>query len=223
MSEKEPVNPSESPLDRSAPRDVAAGYDALGVAYLHWAAQIRGDPRFAWLDDLIGRLAPGARVLELGCGAGIPCTRRLVERFGVTGVDISREQLRLARQFVPRAMFVRADMTEVAFRATSFDAVTAVYSIIHVPRQRHGQLFDDIRRWLRPGGFLLASLTARDTPDLVEDRFVRVPMFFSGFDPDMNHSLLTEAGLTVIRDAVIMMQQPEGDTPFYWVLASAPG
>jgi SAM-dependent methyltransferase len=217
------MHPSESRLYRSALRVVAAGYDALGARYLYWAAQIHGDPRLAWLDDLMGRLPPGARALELGCGAGIPCTQQLAAHFRVTGVDISQEQLRLARQFVPRGMFVRADMTGVAFRAGSFDAVTAFYSVIHVPRRRHAQLFEDIRRWLRPGGFLLASLTARNTPDLVEHGFVGVPMFFSGFDAIRNVKLLTEAGLKVIRDQVVTMQEPEGDSSFHWVLASAPG
>jgi cyclopropane fatty-acyl-phospholipid synthase-like methyltransferase len=216
------MNPPESSFLRSAPRVVAAGYDALGTAYLEWADQIRGDPRLGWLDDLMDWLPAGARVLELGCGAGIPCTQRLVERFSVTGVDISQEQLRLARRFVPRGMFVRANMADAAFRTASFDAVTAFYSVIHVPRQQHAQLFGDIRRWLRPGGFLLASLTAGDTPDLVEDGFVGVPMFFSGFEPAVNRTLSTEVGLTVIREDVVTMHEPEGDASFHWVLASAP-
>jgi len=36
-------------------------------------------------------------VLELGCGSGAPDTQRLAARFRLTGVDISREQLRRAR------------------------------------------------------------------------------------------------------------------------------
>lgn len=79
------MHPSEFASYRSALRVVAASYDALGTRYLHWAAQIRGDPRLAWLDDLMSRVPARARVLELGCGAGLPSTQQLAEQFIVTG------------------------------------------------------------------------------------------------------------------------------------------
>jgi SAM-dependent methyltransferase len=81
---------------------VQAGYDAMAERYLGWGPTI-GEPRERMLDALLERLEPGARVLELGCGAGIPVTRRLAERHTVTGVDISEAQLRLAREHVPGA------------------------------------------------------------------------------------------------------------------------
>ena len=40
--------------------------------------------------ELVARLPKGARVLELGCGAGVPDTQRLAARFQLTGVDVSR-------------------------------------------------------------------------------------------------------------------------------------
>jgi len=68
---------------------VARGYDEIAARFLDWAQQVDGDPRLDWLEDLARRLPDGAHVLELGCGAGEPCTRLLSERFRVTGVDAS--------------------------------------------------------------------------------------------------------------------------------------
>jgi cyclopropane fatty-acyl-phospholipid synthase-like methyltransferase len=201
---------------------VASGYDALGSEYLRWAAQIGGDPRLEWLVELTGQLSEGARILELGCGAGVPCTQLLAERFRVTGVDLSDGQLRLARARLPGVELIRADMTELDLPADTYDAVTAFYSVIHVPRREHALLFRRIRDWLRPGGLLLASLTAGDSPDAVEDDFVGVPMFFSGFDARTNRRLLEDAGLAVLREEVVTMREPEGDARFHWVLASRP-
>ena len=104
-------------------RIVAAGYDRMAERFLDWAQRVEGDPRLDWLADLAERLPDGARVLELGCGAGEPCTRILSERFRVTGVDSSAEQLRLAARNAPEAELVHADFLEAGLPADSFDAV----------------------------------------------------------------------------------------------------
>jgi SAM-dependent methyltransferase len=132
-------------------------------------------------------------VLDLGCGAGVPITQRLAEHHHVTGVDISGERLRLARQAVPGAEFVRADIGTFDPGPRRFDAVTAFYSISHTPRGTHASLFRRIASWLAPGGLFLASLGASGSADTVEE-WLGVPMFFSSFDADGNRGLLRAAG-----------------------------
>ncbi len=44
-------------------------------------------------------------------------------------------------------------------------------------------------------------------------------MFFNSFDRDVNRRLLVEAGMSLIRDEVISMREPEGDVTFQWMLA----
>src|SRR6266516_3966581 len=117
---------------------VEEGYDALEEEYLAWAARIIDDPRERMLDEFSVRMAPGARVLDLGCGAGLPSTKALANRFAVTGVDISEGQLNAARRNVPQATFIHADLGALDFPFASFDGVTAFYAISHVPRDEHG-------------------------------------------------------------------------------------
>ena len=78
-------------------------------------------------------------------------------------------------------MFVEADFSELDFPADTFDAVTAFYSIMHVPRDRHLELFGKVLRWLKPGGLLLVSMSTIGGPDRTEN-WLGVEMFFSGFD-----------------------------------------
>jgi SAM-dependent methyltransferase len=82
---------------------VADGYDAIGETFAAWRERIIGDPRREWEDELVARLAPGARILELGCGAGTAETQRQAQRFAVTGVDISPRQVERARAAIPEA------------------------------------------------------------------------------------------------------------------------
>ncbi|HEX3649718.1 MAG TPA: hypothetical protein VHV49_14940 [Pseudonocardiaceae bacterium] len=59
---------------------VEAGYDRIAEKHLTWLGEIHGDPRPRFLDDLMARLPERPAVLDLGCGAGVPCTARLAER-----------------------------------------------------------------------------------------------------------------------------------------------
>lgn len=197
-------------------RTVEAGYDALGDTFGEWGARVEGDPWARFLDNLADRLPAGALVLDLGCGNGMKIAR-LADRFEVTGVDISERQVRLARAMVPTASFVQADFTALDAPAGSFDAVTALYSIVHVPREEHPALLGRIRGWLKPGGLFLASLSHVGGPDRV-DEWLGVEMFFSGFDADTNRRLVRDAGFELLADEVVWMREPELDVAFLWVL-----
>lgn len=197
---------------------VAASYDAIGDAYLDWSSRLLNDPRGRMLEEFSTRLASGARVLDLGCGAGIPSTKVLASHFNVVGVDIAEAQLEAARRNVPEATFVQADMTEIDFPPGSFEGVTAFYAISHVPRGEHGDLFRRIARWLAPGGLFLAALGATASPDWMGDWLGR-PMFFSSYDANSNRRLLVAANFRLLIDEVIATQEPEGPVPFLWILA----
>jgi len=197
---------------------VAAGYDAMADTWEVWKAQITDDPREAWCEELLNRLPAGARVVELGSGGGTPETARLAHSFRLTGVDLSSEQVRRARERVPDADFLEADFTEVGFEAGSIDAVAAFYSFNHVPRDLLPGLFARIHEWLVPGGLFLASL-GTDTDDWVGE-WLGAPMFFSSWPPETNRRLLEAAGFALLRDDVVTIHEPEGDATFQWVLAS---
>ena len=115
-----------------------------------------------WLRPFFERLPPDARVVDLGCGCGVPTTRYLARRFQVTGVDISDVQVDRARRLVPSATFLREDMCSIRFRAGSLAGVVALYSFIHVPLREQRPLLRRIHRWLVPEGLLL--LIAGHTP-----------------------------------------------------------
>jgi SAM-dependent methyltransferase len=201
-------------------RTVQAGYDALAPHFGEWGSRVEGDPWERFLDELAGRLDDGARVLDLGCGNGAKIAR-LAARFDVVGVDLSEEQLRLARAAVPEATFVQADFAEADFPDGSFDAVTALYSIVHVPRDEHPAVFQRVLSWLRPGGYFLASMSHVGGPDRTEE-WLGVDMFFSSFDAETNSRLVGEAGFELLVDEVVWMREPELEVAFLWVLARKP-
>jgi ubiquinone/menaquinone biosynthesis C-methylase UbiE len=200
---------------------VAAGYNAMATRFDEWQEQVSGSPRMRYLDELLALVGPQPDLLELGCGAGVESTRVLAERGRLTGVDISEAQLELARERVPSATFIRADLTELQFAAESFDGVVALYVLFHLPRAELGPLMARIVDWLRPGGVFLATMLARGDGEGVED-WLGVPMFFSSSGPDADRALFRDAGLAILLDETVVQTEPEGELPFHWMLARKP-
>lgn len=200
-------------------RLVRRGYDALGGRYHEWTSA--NDPRYRldYVDQLEARLRPGSRVLELGCGPGLPVAQRLAPDHVYVGVDTSAEQLRLARGNAPRARLVQADMAELAVPLGSFDAVVAFYSIIHLPREDQPGLFRAIAEWLRPGGLFVANLGVRDDPGSSEGWIDDVSMFWSSFDAPTNERLLADYGFELERSEVLKNFEDGREVEFLWILA----
>jgi SAM-dependent methyltransferase len=199
---------------------VADGYDAMGERFAVWREQIVGDPRREWEEELASRLDEGARVLELGCGSGSPETRRLAQRFTLTGVDISPRQVERAHAAIPDAEFLCADFTELELPPGSFDAVASFYVFNHVPRDLLARLLGRIHGWLLPGGWLLTAFGQSDMEGWTGE-WLGAQTYFSSFPPAVNSRLVREAGFRIERDEVVTFEEPEGPGRFQWVLAQA--
>ena len=198
---------------------VADGYDHIAEQHEEWASYVRVEERAKYTSVLLEKLPMGAEVLELGCGSGIPTTQQLAEKFAVTGVDISARQVALAEQKVSTAKFIHADMTKLDFPNDSFDAVTAFYSIIHVPRQEQAELLRKIASWLRPRGLLVVTMGAHSTEAYFNDNWLGMPMYWSNFDSETNRRLVKEAGLDIISAIDETADEFENPITFLWVIA----
>lgn len=208
--------------DMDPKRVVEEGYDCIAERYLEWTQTTRSEERVRCTSVLLDELPPGAEVLDLGCGAGVPTTQELAQCFKVTGVDISARQVALAQQNIPEAQFVQADITQLDFAPASFDAVAAFYSIIHVPRQEQQKLLQDIASWLRPGGLLVATMGTHSAKVDFDEDFLGAPMYWSSFDSETNKRLVEEAGLRIIsaqEETVTEFDQP---VTFLWIVAHKP-
>jgi cyclopropane fatty-acyl-phospholipid synthase-like methyltransferase len=151
-----------------------------------------------YLPALIEGLAPRDRVLDLGCGAGLPITSRLsVAGVRVVGVDSSIEMLRLARRNVPAARLVLADMTEVELADGAFAAVVAWDSLFHVDRRHHRDMYGKFVRWLRPGGRVLFTSGGSGHEGFTSPMFGE-EFFYSGYPPDEVADYLRAAGLGIL-------------------------
>src|SRR5919109_2942910 len=101
---------------------VTAGYNRAAKAYDRVHGHAYASRTLSWLTELTSVVPTGTRILDLGCGSGIPVATHLARDYLVTGVDISPIQLDRARRLIPHAEFFCADMLQVGFPARSFEA-----------------------------------------------------------------------------------------------------
>ena len=122
--------------------------------------------RYLWASGF----ARGAKVLDIACGTGFGSSILLREgAANVTAADISEEALDQAhgclRSFGDRAEVRREDCLALTFPKDSFDVVTSMETVEHLPDAE--AFFTEIHRVLKPGGrFLLSTPNALVTnPD----------------------------------------------------------
>jgi SAM-dependent methyltransferase len=130
-----------------------ARYDGLADWY---DAFVRGDgsewTRLA--EELIAELlghGPG-RCLDLGCGGGVFVPLLVDRGWSVVGVDLSADQLAVARSSIGEQAeaLVQADAQALPFDPGSFDAVVA--ALVHTDIDRYDLALREVARVLRPGG-----------------------------------------------------------------------
>ncbi|MEM9969788.1 MAG: class I SAM-dependent methyltransferase [Pseudomonadota bacterium] len=107
-----------------------------------------------WLKRMM-RLAPGRRVLDLGCGSGRPIASYLAGRGALlTGVDGAEEMVAIFRRNVPVAEAVHADMRRLNLDR-QFDAILSWDSFFHLADDDQRAMFAVFARHATPGAALM--------------------------------------------------------------------
>ena len=114
----------------------------------HPIALLRAENRLRnpWIAS---HLKQKSKVIDLGCGAGFLTNALAAVGHEVTGVDLSKGSLEMARKNSP-VTYIEADVTEVPLPSESFDVVCAMDLLEHVPDPK--KVIQEASRLLKPGG-----------------------------------------------------------------------
>jgi ubiquinone/menaquinone biosynthesis C-methylase UbiE len=104
-----------------------------------------------------------SRILDLGCGNGVPITEALVKvGHRVVGLDSSTEMLARFRRNLPRTPALRGDARSCPFASGSVDAAISWGMMFHLPPGEQGVVLASVSRVLKPGAPFL--FTAAEIP-----------------------------------------------------------
>jgi SAM-dependent methyltransferase len=143
--------------------------------------------RQARLTAFLARLAPSAKILELGCGAGADTAAMLAKGFDVRPTDGSAEMAAVASQRLGRTVgtLLFHELNEIE----AYDGVWANACLLHVPRAQLANVLALIRRALKPEGMFYASYKTGDADGRdTLDRYYNYP------SPDWLRATYAQAG-----------------------------
>ncbi|MBV8889501.1 MAG: methyltransferase domain-containing protein [Alphaproteobacteria bacterium] len=134
------------------------------------AAAMRRQALVPLRQALAGRPAP--KLLDVACGTGqfLREVKANHPRLAVTGLDLSRPYLDVARRRLgdwSRVELVEAGAEDMPFEDRRFDVVTCVYLFHELPPRTRRAVIAELRRVLKPGGMVIFvdSLQTGDVPD----------------------------------------------------------
>ncbi len=202
---------------RAAKQNVAHHYDLSNDMYrlfldddLQYSCAYFQHPALSLADAqrakkrLIARklqLAPGQRVLDIGCGwGGLALSLARTEDIRVLGITLSPEQLKVARQraeelgLTQRVTFELLDYRDVK---GTFDRVVSVGMFEHVGAPNYDRFFFDLSRLLTPDGLALIHSIGRMRGPSTTSSWIRRYIFPGGYIPALSQVLpsIEQAGL----------------------------
>jgi cyclopropane fatty-acyl-phospholipid synthase-like methyltransferase len=199
---------------------IARGYDRVADEYAALESAEAPWPRLKRVRAFAADLPRGSRILDIGCGNGLPATRELALSHEVTGVDISEQQIARARSNVPTATFIVGDVREVDLPVAVFDAIVALYLIDNIARDDYPALFRRFAELLRPNGRLLLSAEPGEDP-WQQYTWLGVPMFINTVPTQQLVRLLQEAGLSVVSTEFESQLEGARRIEYAWIIAQS--
>ncbi|MFE6229022.1 class I SAM-dependent methyltransferase [Streptomyces sp. NPDC057854] len=188
-------------------------FDGVGIAYERAFGRLPA--QLAAVKWLTGRLPAGARVLDVGSGTGRPVAALLAAAgYDVTGIDVSRTMVELAREQVPEARFEQVDVRDHTPPPEGYDAVCAFFPLLMMERKEQVLALRRMASWLVPGGLLVSATVPADVEGL-EITWMGRRARVSSFSAEAYLGLLREeCGLQVLHhDLSVFTPEVPGGEP----------
>jgi SAM-dependent methyltransferase len=141
-------------------------YDQQALAYRDRTARL---DLAAMRSELVTRVAPGARVLDAGCGAGRDVVAFTGAGLRAVGLDLSLPLLACAREATPGAPLAQADLRALPFAGGAFAGLWMCASLLHLPAADAPLALREAARVLAPGGVAVLTLKEGEGARTQED------------------------------------------------------
>ena len=171
----------------------------------------------SYLDEVLGRLDPERRqILDLGCGAGEPIVRHLIDAgCRLTGIDASAPMIALDAERFPAMTWIVADMRTLALRER-FGAIIAWDSFFHLRAQDQREMFPVFRSHVAARGLLLFTSGPAHGEAIGELYGQR--LYHASLDAEEYRELIAANGFELLRHTV---EDPQCGGHTVWLAQAA--
>ena len=203
------------------PGHICNAYRELQNEYNHFALKETSKP---WWEELARRLHRGHKVLDLGCGSGVPARFLSSRGLGVLGVDVSPDMIELAHRQDPHGLFFCAEMDEIRWPSYGFHGACSFFSFLHLPKRRVKKLIKDVHEWLVPGGVFAITVVEGEGEGLCENFMGKgIPIYLSYYKQLEFCDMLKAAGFVVEDTRRLEVKTDNFDETEFFFFASKNG
>ncbi len=137
-------------------KSVTEIYDKIAEEY---AKSFKESPEETEIIKQFIKLLPkNAKVLDVGCGNSDYYELLKKNKVDYTGIDLSEEMIKIAKQTYPKGNLILMDMKKINFQQNSFDAIFCFYSLIHIAKEEVDSILKKFSEILKENGKLLLAL-----------------------------------------------------------------
>ena len=139
-------------------------YDNIVEEYIDYfnSKDLHGGVQFQKeMDVLIYNLEAGSKILDVGTAIGdYPkyLTEKCSKDFIVTGIDSSKNMIKVAKQNAPKANFKVMDMRSLDFSDNSFNAIICLATLIHVDDDTAVKILEKFDSMLKDNGLIIINV-----------------------------------------------------------------
>lgn len=178
--------------------------------------ELRGEYLYeqSWLDRFCEKLSNNAKVLDLGCGSGVPIARYLSKKgCAITGVDSSEVMLEMAQQNFsvekyPNHLWILGDMRTIQLNDKSdantdhntdetFDGILAWDSFFHLTAEDQRQMFAQFQQFSKIGTMLMFT-SGSSEGEAIGEMFGEA-LYHASLSPDEYRELLAQPDFLVLE------------------------
>jgi len=150
-------------------------------------------------DRVIDLIPKYGKILDLGCGNGYPYDYYFCSKgFRLVGIDFCEKHIKQAKKLNPNACYMVDDIEKYKIE-THYDLIMMLFSLIHLPREKHQEILSNVYNHLNNNGILLLTLRDEDAGVLkYKNDFCNQEMLWSYFDYQIYIKMLLKIGFKVI-------------------------
>jgi len=164
------------------------------------------------IKKFISLLSEKAEVLDIGCGPGINSRIFLDHGCNVTGIDFSKEMIKLARQKCPEGEFIAENITSLKI-SEKFDALCASFIIVHLTDEETFSFLDTLPSLMKTRGsklflsFMPGKKSGNETTSFSDNK-----IFFNYFNTSDIKKHLEGLGFSLLTESCAPYKEDDGST-----------
>lgn len=148
-------------------------------------------------------VAKGAHILDLGCGPGnnIRTILEIDSTCSFTGIDLSKEFIKIAKQRFPQFGFLQRNICELEIEST-YDVVLASFCIVHLTNEETTDFIRSLSSIIAKNGFLYLSYMSAmngEKSGFESTSFSKEEIFFNYYQDQFIVDLLRKNGISVLE------------------------